>query len=199
MMRVEHIVNSVFTSRTYVLSEHDGRESWIVDCGDVPPLVDLMSARGGMSFHLKGVLLTHVHYDHIYGLSRLREIFPEVKVYTNEIGRVALGSEKQNYSKYHNDPIVYESENIVVCEEGDEIELFDGVTAKVHETPGHSDSCLSYEVGDYLFTGDAYIPGVKVVTTLKGGDKKLAARSVERILELAEGKIICPGHEVSES
>ena len=103
-----------------------------------------------------------------------------------------------NYSKYHNDPIVFESENIVICKEGDEIELFEGVTAKVYETPGHSDSCLTYEVEDYLFTGDSYIPGVKVVTTLKGGDKKLAAKSVERILKLAEGKIICPGHEVIE-
>ena len=150
------------------------------------------------SFVLFGVLLTHVHYDHIYGLPRLRELFPELRVYTNEYGKMALGSEKLNYSKYHNDPIVYESENIVVCEAGDEIELFEGVIAKVHETPGHSDSCLTYEVGDYLFTGDAYIPGVKVVTTLKGGDKNLAARSVEKILELAEGKDICPGHEVDE-
>lgn len=198
MIRLEHIVNSVYASRTYILLERDGRKFWIVDCGDVPPLVDMMSSLGGESFNIKGVLLTHVHYDHIYGLPKLRKLFPEVRVYTNEYGKMALGSEKLNYSKYHNDPIVYESENIVVCEAGDEIELFEGVIAKVHETPGHSDSCLTYEVGDYLFTGDAYIPGVKVVTTLKGGDKNLAARSVEKILELAEGKDICPGHEVDE-
>ena len=196
MIRLEHIVNSVYASMTYVLSERDGREFWIVDCGDVPPLVDLISSFGGSSFDIKGVLLTHVHYDHIYGLPRLREMFPEVRVYTNETGRMALGSEKLNYSKYHNDPIVFESENIVICEEGSEIELFEGVKAKVHETPGHSDSCLTYEVGDFLFTGDAYIPGVKVVTTLKGGDKRLAARSLERIKTLAEGKSICPGHEI---
>lgn len=196
MIRLEHIVNSVYASMTYVLSERDGREFWIVDCGDVPPLVDLISSFGGSSFDIKGVLLTHVHYDHIYGLPRLREMFPEVRVYTNETGRMALGSEKLNYSKYHNDPIVFESENIVICEEGSEIELFEGVKAKVHETPGHSDSCLTYEVGDFWFTGDAYIPGVKVVTTLKGGDKRLAARSLERIKTLAEGKSICPGHEI---
>lgn len=142
------------------------------------------------------MLLTHVHYDHIYGLPRLRELFPEVRVYTNEYCRMALGSEKLNYSKYHNDSIVYESESIVVCKEGSEINLFEGMTAKVHETPGHSDSCLTYEIGNYLFTGDSYIPGVKVVTTFRGGDKNLAARSVERIKTLADDKIICPGHEI---
>jgi len=72
----------------------------------------------------------------------------------------------------------------------------DGVQAKVYHTPGHNPSCLTYEIGDYLFTGDAYIPGVKVVTTLKGGDKAKAAESVERILRLAEGKTVCAGHEV---
>jgi glyoxylase-like metal-dependent hydrolase (beta-lactamase superfamily II) len=55
---------------------------------------------------------------------------------------------------------------------------------------------LTYEIGNYLFTGDSYIPGVKVVTTFRGGDKNLAARSVEKILKWAEGKKICPGHEV---
>ena len=170
----------------------------LINYGDVPPLVDMTSAIGGMSFQMKGVLLTHVHYDHIYGLPRLKELFPEVRVYTNEAGREALGNEKLNYSKYHSDPIVYESGNIVVCEEGDEIELFEGVTAKVHYTPGHNPSCLTYEVENYLFTGDAYIPGLKVVTTFRGGDKKLAAKSVERILEMSEGKIICLGHEVIE-
>ena len=191
-------MNSVYTSRTYILSECESREFWIIDCGDVPPLVDMISSLGGNLFNIKGVLLTHVHYDHIYGLPKLNEMFPEVRVYTNEAGRIALGNEKLNYSKYHNDPIVYESGNIELCKDGDEIELFEGVTAKVYETPGHSDSCLTYEIGNYLFTGDSYIPGVKVVTTLKDGDKNQAARSVERILKLAEGKIICPGHEVIE-
>lgn len=191
-------MNSVYTSRTYILSECESREFWIIDCGDVPPLVDMISSLGGNLFNIKGVLLTHVHYDHIYGLPKLNEMFPEVRVYTNEAGRIALGNEKLNYSKYHNDPIVYESGNIELCKDGDEIELFEGVTAKVYETPGHSDSCLTYEIGNYLFTGDSYIPGVKVVTTFRGGDKKLAAKSVERILTIAEGKIICPGHEVVE-
>lgn len=145
------------------------------------------------------VLLTHAHYDHIYGLPRLLELWPLAKIYTNDFGKIALADDKLNYSKYHCDSIVIESKNVVVYNEGAKIELFDGVTAKVYHTPGHNPSCLTYEVGDYLFTGDAYLPGVKVVTTLKGGDKVMAAESVKRIMRLAEGKIICPGHEVGDS
>ena len=198
MMKVNHIVNSVFTSRTYILSLEGSPSVWLVDCGDVPPIVDMLSSLGGNSSEIKGVLLTHVHYDHIYGLPRLTEKFPSLQVYTNEYGKKALTDIRLNYSKYHNDPIVYDSENVVTCGEGSVIELFDGVQAKVYHTPGHSPSCLTYEVGDYLFTGDAYIPRIKVVTTLKGGDKVKAAESVERILRLAEGKTVCAGHEVTE-
>ena len=198
MLKVNHIINSVFTSKTYILTQEGSLFVWLVDCGDVPPLMDYLSSLGGSSFEIKGVLLTHVHYDHIYGLPKLREMFPSLRVYTNEYGKKALTDIRMNYSKYHNDPIVYESENVETCEEGSVIELFDGVQAKVYHTPGHNPSCLTYEVGDYLFTGDAYIPGVKVVTTLKGGNKVDAAESLERILRLAEGKVVCPGHEVTE-
>ena len=196
MLKISHVVNSVYASRTYILSEDDGREFWIVDCGDVPPLVDLISSLGGGSFKIKGVLLTHAHYDHMYGLPRLTEMFPSLRVFTNEVGKKALANERLNFSKYHEDPINYETDNVVICKESDEIELFDGVKAVVHYTPGHNPACLTYEVGEYLFTGDSYIPGRKVVTNLPGGNKELAAKSLERILELAKGKILCPGHVV---
>ena len=198
MVKVSHIVNSVYTSRTYILTQEGSPSVWLIDCGDVPPLMDVLSSMGGGSSIIKGVLLTHVHYDHIYGLPRLTEIFPSLRVYTNEYGKKALTDIRLNYSKYHNDPIAYESENVVTCDEGSVIDLFEGVQAKVYHTPGHSPSCLTYEVGDYLFTGDAYIPGIKVVTTFKGGNKQEAAESVERILRLADGKEICAGHEVTE-
>lgn len=197
-LQISHIINSTYRSRTYILAIGKRKEFWLVDCGDVSPLVDMMSSIGG-AFKIKGVLLTHAHYDHMYGLPRLRELFPKVRVYTNEIGRKMLGCEKLNMSKYHEDPIVFGAENVVVCGDGDEIELYEGIKAIVHYTPGHNPSCLTFEVGEYLFTGDSYIPGIKVVTNLPRGNKEEAMASLDRILELAKGKIMCPGHEVAET
>jgi len=195
-VKVAHIVNTVYASRTYILWNGSVPEFWLVDCGDVAPLVDLLTSMGGGSFKIKGVLLTHAHYDHIYGLPKLTELFPDVRVYTNEYGKVMLADERKNMSRYHEDPINYESDNILVCEDGDKVELFEDVTAVAYFTPGHNPSCITYEVGAYLFTGDSYIPGVKVVTNLPGGDKTLATLSLEKILRLAKGTILYPGHVV---
>lgn len=195
-MKVSHIVNTVYASRTYVLSQERSPSVWLVDCGDVPPIVDMLPSLGGSLSEIKGVLLTHAHYDHMYGLPKLTELYPSLRVYSNEIGKKALASERLNFSKYHEDPINYMSDNVVICGDGDEIELFDGVRAVVHYTPGHNPACLTYEVENYLFTGDSYIPGIKVVTNLPGGNKALAAESLEKILRLAEEKEVCPGHVV---
>ena len=195
MLRVSHIVNSVFTSRTYILSKEGENTCWIVDCGDVEPLLERLAALGGIP--VKGVLLTHAHFDHIYGLPRLAELFPEVRVYTCEAGLKALQDPRLNMSKYHDAPIVFGPDRVAVCGEGARIALFDGVAAAVYATPGHHPSCLTFEVDGYLFTGDAYIPGIAVVTTLPGADKALAAASRERILALAAGRALCPGHEVA--
>ena len=196
MLQVSHIVNSVFNSRTYILS-CDGRpEYWLVDCGDVEPLRERLAAMsGGADFSVRGVLLTHAHFDHIYGLPRLRERFPRMGIYTNEWGRKALGDDRLNMSRYHETPIRLEADGIVACGEGATVGLFEGVTASVYETPGHNPSCLAFGVENFLFTGDAYIPGVAVVTTLPGGDKALARASLARLQSLAEGKILCPGHD----
>lgn len=194
-IQVTHIINTVFTSRTYILTVNGNKRCWIVDCGDVGPLMEKISSILGDSFIVDGVLLTHAHYDHIYGLPGITELFPEIKVYTNEVGRKALANERVNMSRYHEDPINYESENVMVCDEGSVIELFEGVNAVINYTPGHNPSCLTYTVGNYMFTGDAFIPGVDVVTNLPGGDKMLAVQSLERIKKLAEEKIVCPGHE----
>ena len=189
MLTVDYIVNSVFDSTTWLLSDTESNRVWLVDCGDWERIGSMLGARC-----ISGVLLTHAHFDHIYGLPLLLEQFPGCKIYTNTIGQTTLASDKLNLSRYHESPISVGSEHVCICEEGDEIPLFGKVAAKVFEVPGHHPSCLAFMVGDYLFTGDAYIPGVKVVTNLPGGDKALASSSLDRISHLAVGKTICPGH-----
>lgn len=192
MLEVEGLVNSIFDSMTWLLSETENNRVWLVDCGDIDKILEKVRGRV-----VTGVLLTHAHFDHIYGLPELLLSFPECMVYTNESGRETLANSKLNMSFYHEQPLTVISDQVKICCEGDEITLFKNQKAKVYETPGHHPSCIAYLADGLLFTGDAYIPGIKVVTNLPGGDKNLAKESLDKLFNLSVGKIICSGHCIS--
>lgn len=192
-MFVKQFINSIFHSNTYLIGDERSNAAWLVDIGDVEPFT-------GGRFDIKGVFITHSHFDHIYGVNKLLELFPGCGVYASEYGRKGLYSEKLNYSFYHETPMTFLGKEVIVLADGDAVELFPGVSLKVLATPGHDPGCLSYSVEDHLFTGDSYIPGIKVVTNLRGGDKDEAARSVSRIRLVCAGEtVICPGHGGMES
>ena len=189
MLKVEYIVNSIYDSITWFLSETNSGQVWLVDCGDTASLIEIIGAR-----RIKGVLLTHAHFDHIYGLPELIRLFPECEIYTNSFGVETLANAKLNLSLYHGTPLTISGPNVIEKREGDTIALFEGIEAKILETPGHHPSCLTFLVDKFLFTGDAFIPGLKPVTNLPEGDKLQARESIERILMLGAYPIICPGH-----
>lgn len=196
MIKIQDFTNTIFTSKTYILYNEGCNYAWLVDIGDVEPVAEFLQKK---SLIVEGVLLTHAHFDHIYGLEALVEHFPDCKVIVCEYAKEALASDKLNMSRYHGTPIIFESENVVVVHEGDNLTLFEGEPEIVfYETPGHNPGCLTMVLGDKIFTGDAYIPGVGANTRLPKADKELAKVSLDRILKLAEGKTILSGHQIDE-
>ena len=142
---IKYITNSFFSSRTYWLSDDCQNKFWLVDCGDIEEVINQIPAQSLIA----GVLLTHVHFDHIYGLNRLMKMMPDCVIYTNDFGQKSLTDPKRNFSRYHTDidDFIFEHpEKVIVVGEGDKIELFEGVYADVYYTPGHDESCLCYEV-----------------------------------------------------
>lgn len=186
-MVVNQVVNSIFRSCSYILTH--ARHSWLVDCGDVDQILPYIKGT------LCGILLTHGHFDHIYGLNQLLNLYPDVPVYTNDYGMETLYDDKLNFSKFYGNTLQLQPvNNIRILHDGDEFELFDGVKVHAVFTPGHSPCCVTWVLDDMMFTGDSYIPGVKTVTNLPHCDKKQAACSEILIKKLAEHRTVYPGH-----
>lgn len=191
MVQVIQYVNQVFSSNTYVVHEEGLlKDVWLIDVGDVDRILENLPTT-----IVRGVFITHSHFDHIYGINRLLKRFPQCTIYASESAKEGLYSAKKNFSYYHGNPIVCIDADVRIMQEGDEINLTDSGTVVTYETPGHDSGCLSYKIANYLFTGDSFIPGFKVVTKLKGGNQQLAMESVRRIQGLlTKGIVLCPGH-----
>ena len=186
-MTIRQIVNTIFNSCSYVLTQD--KQSWLVDCGDVDQILPLVDGK------LQGVLLTHAHFDHIYGLNSLHSLFPSVSVYTIMAGLNGLMSDKLNFSRYYGDPFIFDSpDSVRLVSDGECISLFEGVEIKAVATPGHSPGCVTWVTEDAIFTGDSYIPGVKTVANLPHSDKALALKSEALIRDMIEQRSIYPGH-----
>lgn len=196
MIQIFEITNTVFNSKTYILYREGDRCAWLVDVGDIEPLLSFLDEH---ELSVKGIFLTHTHFDHIYGLQPLLRRFPSCSIYTTQYGKLGLASDKINMSKYYDsiEPIAYDGENIIIVREEETVQLFKTEPSlHFYETPGHNPGCLTMVIGDVIFTGDSYIPGIGVTTNIRYADKEMAQVSLLKIMRLAEGKRIFSGHQI---
>ena len=211
MIEIVRIVNSVFESNTYLAISRNCDLCFLIDCGDPAPIIENINNRG---LHLKGIFITHSHFDHIYGLDSIIDEYPETPIYISALGEKkkideypetpiyisALGkeglySDKLNLSRYSLCPYVFQHYSVMKeLKEGDTVYLYGSAGVEVYETPGHDRSCLTYKFGNCLFTGDAFIPGLKVPASFPNSNKVSAELSRQRILSLSKGCRLYPGH-----
>lgn len=191
MLKVESAVGQVMNSIVYALSDGISHDYYLVDIGDFDAARSLLPEEA----NVRGVFITHGHHDHIFGINALKEVCPNCVVYASDECARMLASSKLNLSMYLEMPMEYKGE-VTILHDEEVVPLFDGINLTAIATPGHNPSCLCFVADNFLFTGDSYIPGAKVVTNLPGSSKKQAQVSLEKILDIGAGKMICPGHEL---
>lgn len=192
-MFVKKYINSIFNSNSYLIYTEEEKEVWVIDPGDSQPIIEWLNINNK---NLEGILLTHSHFDHIYGINDLQEIFTTINVYASFYAIEGMMSVKLNGSLYQEMPFTIKQQDINIIKEGDHMLLWKDISLNVFETPGHDRDCLSYQIEKNLFTGDALIPGIKVVSKMKYGDKTQAEKSIKRIFEQFDNDtMIWPGHK----
>lgn len=189
-MNIISFNNQLLHSCSYLI---ESESPLLIDCGDIQPIVEYQIQKVKQ---LKGVFLSHCHHDHIYGLCSLLEKYPDIKVYCSELTAKGLTDDKMNLSYIIPDfPFHYEhDENVVILEQGKQ--SVEDIEIEVISTPGHSDDCMTYIIGDNIFTGDSYIPFAKVFTKWPRSNIQEALKSEQKLKKMIKERHlnVYPGH-----
>jgi sulfur dioxygenase len=159
---------------TYLLASEKTKEALLIDSviTNVQRDVKLINELG---LELKYLAETHVHADHITGVSEIKKLVSEAKsIVHKDCGAPCVDI-----------PVI----------DGDEI-IIGEIKIKVIYVPGHTNSCVAYYVQNMVFTGDALLIRGCGRTDFQGGSPETLFISVtEKLFKLPEETLVYPAHD----
>ena len=142
---------------------------------------------------VKGILLTHAHFDHIWGCNRLREL-SGAPLYAYEAEKVLCEDAVTNVSEQVGRPYTVIPDRYL--KDGEEITIA-GITCRVIATPGHTvgSCCYYFEEAGILIAGDTLFEESVGRTDLATGSMSELTRSVkDKLFTLPDDTKVYPGH-----
>lgn len=160
---------------TYLLADEETKEALLID-----PVRDQVERDlriiWELGLTLRSVLDTHIHADHITGSGLLRE---------KTGARIVMGAG----AHIANPDLLVDDGQIFQCGKM-------SITALA--TPGHTDGCTSYLIGEKLFTGDALLIRKTGRTDFQqGSPEKLYHSIMDKMYTLPDSTQVYPWHDYS--
>lgn len=200
-IKIGRMVLGVCQTNCYFLYRDGAQEAIVVDPADSG--ANIYGALQKNGFRVAGILLTHGHFDHIWGLDGLRnaanaaaeaEGLAPVKAYACETERELLKSARLNVSAQAGRAC--ETYADVYVKDGQEITIAD-MSCKVIATPGHTAGgcCYYFEEAGILVSGDTLFAESVGRTDFPTGSMGTLVRSIkEKLFVLPEETKVYPGH-----
>ena len=144
-------------------------------------------------FRVKGILLTHAHFDHIWGSNRLREL-SGAPICAYEEEKVLCEDAVTNVSDQAGRPYTVIPDRYL--KDGELITIA-GMTCRLIATPGHTvgSCCYYFEEAGILVAGDTLFQESVGRTDLATGSMSALARSVkDKLFLLPDETKVYPGH-----
>lgn len=179
----------------------DANEWILIDIGYDDTVEEIVELIRQMDFPLsncKTIVATHADVDHIQGLARLKQILKApVTGHRLAVEPLATGDRIKTFAEVaaqniHMEMPPVEVDNVV--DEGDVIKV-GSLALEVWHTPGHTDSQLSFRLGNLLFSADnIYRDGcVGAIDAHHGSNIESFIKSLQRI-RASDVEWLLPSH-----
>ncbi|WP_018986808.1 MBL fold metallo-hydrolase [Methylophilus methylotrophus] len=158
---------------TYLLGCEHTRQAVLIDTVECD-VEKYVAALQKHDLTLVYTLETHVHADHVTAADTLRKRLGSKSVVHRDAGAMC------------GDLLVTDGIHVQVG----------SIDIEVRYTPGHTNGCVSYYVGDRIFTGDALLIGGCGRTDFQQGNAGQLYDSIHKqIFSLPDETLIYPGHD----
>ena len=189
-MNIYRFMTGPIQVNTYVAYD-DNKTGFIVDPGGRD--LSMEKLLKDEKIDLQYIILTHGHGDHIGGIDRIRELYPDIRIVAAEAEKELLEDPRLNTS------IDFCGRAMtVLCD----LYVHDEDTLKIGDmelrflmTPGHTKGGMCIVTDGYVFCGDTLFFGSIGRTDLYGGDYRALIDSVRnKIFTLPDDTLCLPGH-----
>lgn len=195
-MKLKVAVVGMVSTNCYVVANSQNNEIIVIDPGDDVEVINEHIDR--MHGTVKGILLTHGHFDHIMAVNELAALH-HVKVYAHSIEKELLADPAINCSQGIGRPYIVELQETL---EDNMTFTLAGFRIKVLHTPGHTSGsvCYLFEEEGVLFSGDTvFMESVGRADLPTGNEGKLLASIQNKLVDLDDNIKVFPGHGPSTS
>lgn len=167
----------------YMIADEKTKQALIVDPAWAPDTIVSLPEKAG--YKLKGLLVTHAHYDHTNAIEEILSKL-DIPVYANknEVPYAQSGSQ-----------IVGKLGSTLKPTENEEVLKLGETEVKFLHTPGHTPGSQCIIVGNALITGDTLFIDGCGRSDLPGGDARTLFKSLRKIATLPADLQILPGHD----
>lgn len=191
-MKVTGMTLGMVGTNVWICVNEETKEAFVVDPADGAEQIEAKLAQN--QWILKGILLTHGHFDHIGAVEALRNAY-QVPVWAAEAERELLSDVEANLSgSWTGRPIRVKADHWL-----QDLDCFmlAGMRIQMILTPGHTaGSCCYYLAEEHvLLSGDTLFAGSCGRTDLPTGSMNAIVRSIrERLFALPPETEVYPGH-----
>lgn len=207
---------NIIDTNVYIVSL--GKEAVLVDIGG--GYDELIKYLKENDLDLKYIFLTHSHFDHIYYLDKLKQIYPDAKVIASIKSKIKdeditlvkdINGEsiktnidilvKDKDKIFLGDNKIYENIDIKEKIEDGKVNLSqnEGIEFNIIDTPGHTIDSISilmrYKDKEILFSGDTIFKDSIGRTDFPTGSIELMEDSLKKLKRnLKDDVLVLPGH-----